>query len=163
MLRCLNPKFPVTLFKLKSFIPKYILSKIYYAFIHSYLNCSLIIWGATHASNLSKLSRIQNNALRVITGTGWQEHALPLYVTERVLQLSKLLTYAVANFMHKFTNKKLPATSNQFFSPVTKIHSLCTRNSTSPNQYFIPFFHTLRTQRSIRFRNQRFGTQSITK
>ena len=58
------------LFKLKSFLPKYILSKIYYAFIHSYLNYGLIIWGATPASNLSKLCRIQNKALRVVTGTG---------------------------------------------------------------------------------------------
>ena len=53
------------LFKLKSFLPKYILSIIYYAFIHSYLNYGLIIWGATPASSLSKLCRIQNKALRV--------------------------------------------------------------------------------------------------
>ena len=46
------------LFKLRSYLPKYILSKIYCAFIHSYLNYGLIIWGATPASNLSKLCRI---------------------------------------------------------------------------------------------------------
>ena len=111
------------LFKLKSFLPKYILSKIYYAFIHSYLNYGLIIWGATPASNLSKLCRIQNKALRVITGTGWREHAPPLYATQKILQLSKLITYSVAKFMHKFTNKKLPATFNHFFTAVAKIHS----------------------------------------
>ena len=43
------------LFKLKSFLPKFILSKIYYASTHLYLNYGLIIWGATPASNLSKL------------------------------------------------------------------------------------------------------------
>ena len=57
------------LFKLKSFLPKYILSKIYYAFIHSFLKYGLIIWDATPASNLSKLCKIQNKALRVISGT----------------------------------------------------------------------------------------------
>ena len=121
------------LFKLKSFLPKYILSKIYYAFIHSYLNCDLIIWGATPASNLSKLCRIQNKALRVISGTGWREHAPPLYATQKILQLSKLITYSVAKFMHKFTNKKLPAIFNHFFTTVAKIHSRYTRNSTKPN------------------------------
>ena len=140
------------IFKLKSFLPKYILSKIYYAFIHSYLNYGLIIWGATPASNLSKLCRIQNKALRVITGTGWREHAPPLYATQKILQLSKLITYSVAKFMHKFTNKKLPATFNHFFTAVAKIHSRYTRNSTKPNQYFIPFFHTSRSQRTIKFR-----------
>ena len=29
--------------------------------------------------------------------------------------------------MHKFTNKKLPATFNQVFTAVTKIHSRCLR------------------------------------
>ena len=131
------------LFKLKSFLPKYILSKIYYAFIHSYLYYGLIIWGAIPAFSLSKLCRIQNKALRVISGTIWREHAPPLYATQKILQSSKLITYLVAKFMHKFTNKKLPATFNHFFTAVAKIHSRYTRNSTKPNQYFIPFFHTL--------------------
>ena len=54
--------------------------------------------------------------------------------------------------MHKFTNKKLPATFNHFFTVVAKIHSRYTRNSTKPNQYFIPFLYTSRTQRKIKFR-----------
>ena len=53
--------------------------------------------------------------------------------------------------MHKFTNKKLSATFNHFFTAVTKIHLRYTRNSTKPKQYFIPFFHTLRSQRTIEF------------
>ena len=112
------------LFKLKLFLLKCILSKIYYAFIHSYLNYGLIIWGATPASNLSKLCRIQNKALRVITGTAWQEHEQPLYATQKILQLSKLIPYSVAKFMHKFTTKKLPITFNHSFTAVTKIYSL---------------------------------------
>ena len=55
------------LLKLESFLPKYVLSKIYHAFTHSYLNYDLTIWVATLASNLSKFSRIQNKALRLIT------------------------------------------------------------------------------------------------
>ena len=111
------------LFELKSFLPKYSLNIIYYAFIHSDLNYGLIIWSATPASNLSKLCRIQNKALRVITGTDWREHAPPLYAKQKILQLSKLITYSVANFMHKFSNKKLPATFNHFFTAATKIHT----------------------------------------
>ena len=51
--------------------------------------------GATPASNLSKLCRIQNIALRVITETGWREYVPPLYATQKILQLSKLITYSV--------------------------------------------------------------------
>ena len=120
------------------------------------MNYGLIIWVSNPASNLSKLCRIQNKALRLISGTGWREHAPPLYATQKILQLSKLITYSVAKFMHKFKNKKLPATFktfNHFFTAVAKIHSRYTRrNSTKLNQYFIPFFHSLRTQRTIKFR-----------
>ena len=55
--------------------------------------------------------------------------------------------------MYKFTNKKLPATFNHFFTAAAKIHLHYTRNSTKLNQYFIPFFYTLRTQRTIKFRD----------
>ena len=58
----------------------------------------------------------------------------------------------IRKFVHKLTNKKLPATFNHFFTAVSKIHSRYTRNSTKPNQYFIPFFHTSRSQRTIKFR-----------
>ena len=51
--------------------------------------------------------------------------------------------------MLKFTNKKLPATFNYFFTAVAKTHSRYTRNLTKPNQHFI---HTLRTRRTIKFR-----------
>ena len=106
------------------------IQSFYYAFIDSYLNYSLIIWGAT----------------------GWWENAQPLYAKQKILQLSKLITYSVAKFMHKFTNKKLPTTFNHFFIAVAKIYSRYNRNSTKSNHCFILFFHTFRTQRGIKFR-----------
>ena len=132
-----------TIFKLKSFLPKYKLSKIYYAFIHSYLNYGLIIWGATPVSNLSKLCRIQSKALRVILRTGWREHAPRLYATQKILQLSKLITYSVAKFMHKFTNKKLPATFNHFFPPLQKfIHVILEIQLNQTNILFLFSYFT---------------------
>ena len=134
----------VILFKLKSFLPEYISSKIYYALIHLYLNYGLIIWGATPESNLSKFCRIQNKALLAIIGTDWREHVPPVYTIQKILLLSKLITYSVVKFMHKFTNRKLPATFNQFFTAVTKIHSRYTRNLTSRiNIVFLFFFSYL--------------------
>ena len=150
-----------TLFKLKSFLPKYMLSKIYYAFIHSYLNYGLIIWGATPASNLSKLCRIQNKALRVISGNGWREHPTHLYATQKILQLSKLITYSVAKFMHKFTNKKLPATFNHFFPAVAKIHSRYIRNSTKPTNILFLFFILYELNVQLNLEAQRLGTPSL--
>ena len=63
--------------------------------------------------------------------------------------------------MHKFTKTKLPATFNQFFTAVTKLQLCCVRNSTKPNQYFIPFFYTFRILSALNFGVQRFGTPSL--
>ena len=65
--------------------------------------------------------------------------------------------------MHKFTNKKLPATFNNFFISFTKILLHYARNSTKPNQYFIPFFHTLAYELNVQLNLevQRLKTPSL--
>jgi len=37
----------------------------------------LLIWGATPKTNLQKLQQIQNNAVRLLAGANWQDHAPP--------------------------------------------------------------------------------------
>ena len=148
------------LFKLKSFLPKYILSKIYYAFIHSHLYYGLIIWGATPASNLSKFCRIQNKALRVISGTGWREHAPPLYATQNILQLSKLITYSVAMFMHKFT-RSFPQLLITFLPPLRKfIHVILKIRLNQTNILFL-FFILYELNVQLNLEAQGLGTPSL--
>ena len=65
--------------KTKSILPKDILKKSYYAFMHSHFNFGLIIWSATLKSNLLKLQSIQSKAICILAGASWDEHA-SLYV-----------------------------------------------------------------------------------
>ena len=153
MLECKFSRNVRILFKLKSFPLKYTLSKIYYAFIHSYLTYSLIIWAAIPASNLSKLCRIQNKALRVISGTGWREHAPPLYAIQKILPLSKLVTYSVA--ISLFTNlqiRSFPQLLITFLPSLRKFIHLILEVRLNQTNIFFLFFHTLRTQRTNKFR-----------
>ena len=140
------------LFKTKSFLPKDILKKLYYAFIHSHLNFGLIIWSATPKSNLLKLRSIQSKAIRVLAGADWYEHASPLYVKLNILSLDKLILYALAKFMHKYYLKCLPSSFNNYFTLVPSIHSCHTRNATKSNQYFLPQFSTSLLLRTIKFK-----------
>ena len=87
------------LFKTKSFLPEYILKKLYYAFIHSHLNFGLIIWSVTPKSNLLKLQSMQSKAIRILAGAVWCEHAPPLYVKLNILSLYKLISCALAKLM----------------------------------------------------------------
>ena len=140
------------LFKTKSFLPKDILKKLYYAFIHSHLNFGLIIWSATPKSNLLKLRSIQSKAIRVLAGANWYEHASPLYVKLNIFSLDKLILYALAKFMHKYYLKCLPSSFNNYFTLVSSIHSCHTRNTAKSNQYFLPQFSTSLLLRTIKFK-----------
>ena len=143
---------------IKIILPKCILNKIYYLTLHSPVNSGQIIWGATPVSNLSTLCRIENKAFRVIVGTGWWEHASSLYATQKILQLSKLITYAVAKFMLKFTNKKLSVTFNHFFTAVATIHSSCLEIRLSQTNILFSFFILYEFNVDLNLEVQRLGT-----
>ena len=73
-----------------------------------------------------------------------QYQHLPSYplATQKILQLSKLITYSVAKFMHKFTNKKLPATYIHFLLPLRKfIHVILEIRQNQTNILFLFFIH----------------------
>ena len=127
------------------------LEKLYYAFIHTHLNFGLLIWSATPKSNLTKLIRIQNKAIRLLAGAGWKTHAPPLYSKLNILSLNKLTTHVIAKFMHKHYLGKLPKNFNDYFTLVSSVHFRTTRNSLKLYQHFIPQFPTNKLQRGIKY------------
>ena len=86
------------LYKTKSFLLNHILKKLYYAFIHSHWTFGLLVWSLTPKSNLSKLQRIQNKAIRLLTGAAWRDHALPLFAQFNILSLDKTSFTCLSKF-----------------------------------------------------------------
>jgi len=64
--------------------------------VHSHLNYGLAIWGNTYPAYLSKLAKIQNKDMRIITGSDWQENVKPLYQKCEILNLEKLIKFETA-------------------------------------------------------------------
>ena len=143
------------LHKTKSFLPTYILRKLYYAFIHTHLNFGLLICSATPKSNLTKLIRIQNKATRLLAGADWKTHAPPLYSKLNILSLNRLMTHVIAKFMHKHYLGKLPKNFNDYLTLISSVHFRTTRNSLKLYQYFIPQFPTNKLQRGIKYKGSK--------
>ena len=74
--------------KLKYFLPQDALLKLYHALIHSHLNHGVSTWGNTYPSYRLKLNRLQNKAMRIVTYSGWNDSALPLFVVPTLRQPS---------------------------------------------------------------------------
>ena len=115
----------------------------------------LLVWSVTPKSNLLKLQRIQNKAIRLLAGAAWRDHVSPLYAQLNILSLDKLVLLVLASFMHKYHLKKLPKNFDNIFTLVSSIYSRSTRNSSKYQRYFIPQFATNLLQRHIKFRGSK--------
>ena len=60
---------------------------LFYALVHSNLNYGILVWGNTFPSYLTKLSKLQNKAIRIVTGKNLNDSANLLYQKVTILPL----------------------------------------------------------------------------
>jgi len=76
------------------------LKSLYYALIHSHLSYCPIILSCLSKTNLKKLEKIQKKEIRIITKSDYHAHTVPLFYTNRILPLDKIIKMAKLQFMH---------------------------------------------------------------
>ena len=57
---------------------------LYHALVHSNLIYRILVWGNTFPSYLTKLSKLQNKAIRIVIGKNWNERKPALSKTEYI-------------------------------------------------------------------------------
>ena len=132
--------------KLKHFLPQTAMIKLYYVLVHPHLLYGLIIWGQTFPSYLTKLSTLQNKAIKLSCGGSYRDHATPYFKELGILKLPDLCDLETAKFVHLHFQKKLPPQLSNMFVKTSKISTRLTR-STSPSNnlsLYIPRFQTAR-------------------
>ena len=65
--------------KARKFLPKSCLITLYYSFVYPYLNYCLEVWGKATENIVSKISKLQKRAIRIITNKPWRAHTDPLF------------------------------------------------------------------------------------
>ena len=73
---------------------------LYYSFVHSHLLFGIHLWGSTSQSLLSKLQKLQNKAIRIITNTKTKSHIIPQFYKLRILKIQDFYTYEIAKLIH---------------------------------------------------------------
>ena len=76
---------------------------------------------------------LQKRALRFIFFADRCDHAIPLFVREKILPLHFLYYKLLAETMHDVNNDVIPSQLKDLFIPTAKIHSCNTRSSVSNN------------------------------
>ena len=76
--------------KLRHFVPRKILLKIYLSLIHLYITYGPAAWGQASKTYLNKISLLQKRALRILYFLGRRDHAIPLFMDANVSPLNFL-------------------------------------------------------------------------
>ena len=103
--------------KLNPFLPKSALLNLYYALIHPHLLCGFPVWGSTFPTYLSTINTLQNEAIRLISGSSYRHHVTPFYSNINILKFSDLFKLEVAKIVSRHYSGNLPSPiSNLFIS-----------------------------------------------
>ena len=133
--------------KLRYYLNKEVLIRVYHALFNSHLQYGILCWGSTNVSNLNRLQILQNRAIRNISKAPRFYRLDNYYLNYRILKVHDLYDLEISKFIHGHYNEKLPSCFNTFFQLA---NNRSTRN-TANKAYYVPYYRSTRGQRSIRF------------
>ena len=121
--------------KLRHFVPKHTLINIFRSLIAPYLSYGLIAWGQACKSYLDKLLKLQKRALRFISFSDHNQHAIALFSDAGILPLQFSYYEFTPNLMFDIRHRNAPRNIRDLFQDISNIHSYNTRSSPLSNFY----------------------------
>ena len=113
--------------KLKLFLPKPSLYKLYCTLILPYLTYGIILWGTACKVDLNRLVKLQKRAVRIISNSSYLCHTKPLFEKFNMLNVNQLFNKELGIFMYKYYKGLLPCSFNNMFIDMKTIHNYNTR------------------------------------
>ena len=114
--------------KLRYYIPLCTLLPIYYALFHSHLSYAAIVWGQT-LNNHSRIGRLQNKAVRILTFSRYDSSAAPLYAQTGIPAIPNYIFYLNVKTVHETLNNIVPLALQNLFHFQQLSHQHFTRNN----------------------------------
>jgi hypothetical protein len=115
--------------KLSYILPREVLLSLYYTLIYPYINYCNIAWASQPTTRLDKLLRIQKKAMRLITNSGRDAHALPLFSILHTLTLHDVNKLQNVCFVYCSLHDLLPTAFTHYFQTNRNIHQHATRST----------------------------------
>ena len=99
------------------------------SFIQSYLTYGLLLWGPMAlSSEISKITKLQKKAVRLIENSPYNAPSLPLFKKHKIMKISDLIKLELGKFMFNYCVKSLPNPLVDLFQANLDYHSYNTRN-----------------------------------
>ena len=139
------------MYKLKPFLPKSALLKIYYAINHRNLLYALPAQESTYPIYMSKLCILQNKAIKVICDCKKLDHVTFYNCELNILKLQDLYKHEVVKIAFRFSRYNLPPALQHRFSKTSEISFRNTRSSTKIYKLYTPRYTTTQLQKSVKY------------
>ena len=125
--------------RLKYKLPEKTLNTLYNTLVFPYLNYCNIIWANNKPTRLKSLLVLQKRAMRVITNSPYNTHALPLFFKLNQLTIYDINKLLIATFMFRHHRNCLPSIFSGYFCLNSTIHNHSIRGS---NKLHVSFART---------------------
>ena len=102
---------------------------LYYALVHPFLSCGIIIWGAAYPTYTKRLKFLQNRAMRAIARCHCRDEVNPYYIQLKILRIDDLLKYEIAEFFYRYITNKTPNSFCNYFRKTVEYSSRVTKRS----------------------------------
>ena len=122
-------------YRLRHFVPQYVLVMLYNAFVLPHLMYGLEVWGNTFPTYIQDILQIQKKLVRIITFSDWNAPSAPLFRKLGILDIFNLHKLQLGIFVHDALHARLPHIFDYFFTYVN--HSYRTRQNVR-NELSIP-------------------------
>ena len=123
--------------KVKHFVNKSILVKLYCSFVYSHLKYGIVAWGNTNKTILHKLQVAQNKIIGNINFKSINDciKMNTYYSLMSLLKVNDIYQLELAKFMYLYHHNRLPENFNHYFKSAKNHHSYTTRSISNQNYY----------------------------
>src|ERR1700743_478054 len=134
-------------YKLRTFVPKECLYKLYYAFVFPHINYAVEIYANCSNSILDKLNKLNNKLLRILYDKNYDTPNVELYRTFDILPIPLFHDMKLLQLIHKFYYQKplLPEIFQHYFVTNHSIHQHQTRNTKNLHTPSVTLIHVRET------------------
>ena len=150
--KCIRKKVGV-LYRLRQFVPRYILLLLYKTLIQPHMTYGIEVWGSNYEIHMKCLLLSQKMALRVITFSPIRTHSKPIFQELKLLNVYQLHKLSICVFMYQLLNDKLPQSLIQYCCFIE--HQYETRQRES-KKLSVPKVRTTQGKFSVSFRGTCF-------
>lgn len=124
------------------------LTTLYYSMVHCHLNYGINIWSSATQANLKCIILKQKQAIRIVSKAKYNAHTEPLFLTHKILPVTKFVEYSKICFMNSYINGNIPnAFANMWPTNQERRGENVYENLRNAGNLFVPLGRTKTTDR----------------